>query len=380
MTHRRDTGSDDPRVRVRPTRRGAPPRTKRRPDHSGAEEATVLAVDRGRYALLTDTGTRVVAMKARELGHGAKNAVVVGDRVGIVGDTSGREGSLARIVRIAERRTVLRRSAEDREAAGVERVIVANADQLVIVTALADPEPRPRMIDRCLVAAFDAGMTPILCLTKSDIADAAALLEQYAPLGVTAIVTAVTKGDEAGSRGLAELRDALTGRTSVLVGHSGVGKSTLINALIPQAERATSHVNPVTGRGRHTSSSAVALPLPGGGWAIDTPGVRSFGLAHVGPEDLLRGFGDLHEAAAECPRGCTHAADAPDCALDEWAQADGQGDESSGGGNGAGMDAGAGGTPDDRGVAASRRARLDSFRRLLAARQAEPAPGGDGGR
>lgn len=117
--------------------------------------------------------------------------------------------------------------------------------------------------------------------------------------------------------GLDQLREHLTGRVSVLIGHSGVGKSTLLNALVPGADRATGQVNDVTGRGRHTSSSALAMQLPGGGWVIDTPGVRSFGLGHVDPEDLLEAFADLAPLAEQCPRGCTHLADGPDCALDE---------------------------------------------------------------
>ncbi len=102
------------------------------------------------------------------------------------------------------------------------------------------------------------------------------------------------------------------------MGSSGVGKSTLVNLLVPDAERAVGDVNPVTGRGRHTSASAVALALPEGGWIIDTPGVRSFGLAHINPDEVVAGFPDLDEAVAECPPGCTHAADAPGCALDIW--------------------------------------------------------------
>jgi ribosome biogenesis GTPase / thiamine phosphate phosphatase len=323
-------------VRVRPNRRGSRPRTKTRPEHADARAGTVLVVDRGRYDVLVDDGPRVRAMKARELGRAA---VVVGDRVDLVGDLSGRPDTLARAVRVHERTTALRRSADDADDA-VERVLVANADLLVVVTALADPEPRPRMVDRCLVAAFDAGMDAVLCLTKADLADPEPFASQYDALDVPAIATVLRHGAE---QGVERLRELTRGRVSVLVGHSGVGKSTLVNALVPDAERATGGVNTVTGRGRHTSSAAVALPLPEGGWVIDTPGVRSFGLAHVGPDDLLAAFEDLAAvAAAGCPRGCTHEADAPDCALDAWAQSEAAGPAG--------------------------RARLASFRRLLASR------------
>ena len=178
---------------------------------------------------------------------------MVGDRVRVVGDVSGEEGALARIVEVQERTTVLRRTADDDDP--VERVIVANADQLVVVTALADPEPRPRLIDRALVAAFDARMRPLLCLTKADLADPETLLVTYRSLGVPWVVT--QRGGD-----LTELRERLAGRTSVLIGHSGVGKSTLVNALIPSAHRDVGVVNAVTGRGRHTSTSALMLALP----------------------------------------------------------------------------------------------------------------------
>ncbi|MBW0256115.1 ribosome small subunit-dependent GTPase A [Cellulomonas sp. PS-H5] len=342
---------DESDVRVRPSRRGTRPRTKTRPEHADADRALVTGVDRGRYTVLVDADgpdERVaVAMKARELG---RERVVPGDRVDLVGDTSGAEGSLARIVRIVERSTVLRRTADDTDP--VERVIVANADQLVVVTALADPEPRTRMIDRCVVAAYDAGMDVLLALTKADLADPAALRALYEPIGVRVVVSSRT--DEAAIEGLDEVRAALAGRMSVLVGHSGVGKSTLVNALVPDALRAVGVVNDVTGRGRHTSTSAVALRVPGepGTWVIDTPGVRSFGLAHVDPDHLLGAFADLAEVAEECPRGCTHAADAPDCALDEWVE-----------------------TSADESAREARTARVDSFRRLLVSRSGAPDAG-----
>jgi ribosome biogenesis GTPase len=316
---RRDLDEDD--VRVRPNRRGSRPRSKDRPRHESAVIAVVTAVDRGRYTTLIEPdggeSTLVMAMKAREL---ARKGVVVGDHVALVGDTSGDPNALARIVRIEPRRSVLRRTADDTDP--VERVIVANADQLVIVTALVDPEPRPRLIDRCLVAAYDAGMDPVLVLTKSDLTDPADFLSQYAPLDVPCVVTS-SHGADGDFAGLGELRDRLTDRTSVLVGHSGVGKSTLVNALVPEADRATGRVNAVTGRGRHTSTSAVALALPGGGWVVDTPGIRSFGLAHVDPDRIIHNFPDLEPGTQDCPRGCTH--DEQECGLDGFVSAGGAG-------------------------------------------------------
>ena len=294
---------DEDDVRVRPGR-GSRPRTRTRPAHTDAEPGTVVAVDRGRYTVLVGD-VRVTAVQARELGRGS---VVVGDRVGVVGDRSGGPDALARIVRVEPRRTVLRRSADDTDP--YERVIVANADQLVVVTALADPPPRVGLIDRFLVAAYVGGLDPLLCLTKADLAPADELLAAYSDLGTPAIAT--ERGGD-----LEPLRARLAGRTSVLVGHSGVGKSTLINALIPDAQRATGEVSSV-GRGRHISSSAVALPLPGGGWAIDTPGIRSFGLAHITAADLLAAFPDLAEGAEECPPNCAHRSAADGCHLDAY--------------------------------------------------------------
>ncbi len=302
----------DPEAFERPRRRTRP-RTKDRPTYADAVPAVVVTVDRGRLTCLMPDGTTVMAIKARPLG---RKGVVVGDHVRLVGDSSGDEGSLARIVLVDERSTTLRRTADDTDP--VERILVANADQLVIVAALADPEPRPRLIDRALVAAYASGMEPLLCLTKADLADPETLVSIYRPLGVPYVVTQLN-GDSAD---VDHVRDRLVGRTSVLVGHSGVGKSTLVNALVPDAMRSVGIVNAVTGRGRHTSTNALMLPLPSAagpadGWIIDTPGIRSFGLAHVQPDQLIEAFPDLHELTGACPRGCTHGFGEPECGLDD---------------------------------------------------------------
>ncbi len=302
----------------------------------------VTAVDRGRYTCDV-AGRPVIAMRARELG---RRGVVVGDRVAMVGDMSGQAGSLARIVRIEERTSVLMRTADDDDTTvegRQERVVVANADQLVIVCSLTDPPPRTGFIDRCLVAAYDAGIDPLLCLTKADLAGPEALLDYYLELDLPYVLTRPDRPPDL-------LRERLTDLVSVMVGHSGVGKSTLVNRLSPGAHRAVGVVSAI-GKGRHTSSSAVALPLSGtDGWIIDTPGIRSFGLAHVSADSLLHGFPDLVEGTVTCPPNCDHVGAAGDCGLDAWVAA---------------------GHADAR--------RLASFRRLLASRTGEGAIEAAGG-
>ncbi|HJC84994.1 MAG TPA: ribosome small subunit-dependent GTPase A [Candidatus Corynebacterium faecigallinarum] len=300
---------DESDIRVRPGK-GTRPRTKDRPDHRNAETGMVVTKDRGRWGVIIDGAAPdappAICMRARELG---RTPVVVGDRVAVVGDTSGRDGTLARIVRLEDRTTVLRRTADDTDA--YERVVVANADQLLIVTAVADPPPRSGFVERALIAAFVGGLRPVLCLTKSDLADPTAFAAEFDALDIEVIICGVE--DPVGP-----VADVVAGRVTALIGHSGVGKSTLVNRLVPDADRETGVVSGV-GKGRHTSTQSVALRLPENtGWIVDTPGIRSFGLAHIKPDQVIEVFEDLSEVIEDCPRGCTHAgppAD-PECALD----------------------------------------------------------------
>ena len=296
---------DESDVRVRPGK-GSRPRSKQRPAHHDAEFGLVVAKDRGRWGVVLDTGARLQCTRAREL---KRTSIEVGDRVGVVGDTSGDKDTLARIVKRADRTSVLRRTADDTDP--YERIIVANAELMLIVVAAADPPPRTGFVERALIAAFVGGVTPVVCVTKTDLADPSGFERELDAMSVDVLRTGVEDGVE-------RLRERIAGRVSALIGHSGVGKSTLVNRIVPEADRETGAVSGV-GKGRHTSTQSVALEMPGGGWIIDTPGIRSFGLAHVAPEEIVEVFPDLAEAAERCPRGCTHLgppAD-PECAWDE---------------------------------------------------------------
>jgi ribosome biogenesis GTPase len=292
--------------------RGSRPRSRLRPRHDDATPARVVTVDRGRYGCLLADDTLVVAMRARELG---RRSVVVGDSVAVVGDVAGGPDALARIVRIDERRSVLRRTADDDDPQ--ERVVVANADQLVVVCSVATPEPQPRLIDRCLAAAYDAGVDPVLCLTKVDLGPAEPVRAIYRPLDIPVVESGAGSREAAADR----LRELMAGRVTVFVGSSGVGKSTLVNAVVPDADQRVNVISAATGKGMHTTTAAIAIALPDGeSWVVDTPGIRSFGLAHIDATRLVTCFPDLSPGTAGCPTDCDHL-DREVCVLDEWVAA-----------------------------------------------------------
>ena len=248
-------------------------------------------------------GKILLCVVRRTLTKVADGFVVVGDRVrfretGMV-DDQGR--SEAVIEQILPRRTLLTRA--DSFKAIEAHPIVANADRMLIVAALAEPWPKWGLIDRMLIAARAGGLEPVLCLNKADLAAtkggqkeldfALGALAHYASMGVTTIQTSVTA-----PLGLDELKAMLRDQTTVLAGHSGVGKSSLIRAIQPALDLRIGAISGYTGKGRHTTTSAKRFLLDGGGYVIDTPGVKLFGLWNVTRENLPEFFPDVEGGTA----------------------------------------------------------------------------------
>ena len=239
--------------------------------------------------------------------------VAVGDDVSFVssGENQGQ------IQEVLPRRSQLVR----REATGPfarharEQVIVANIDQVLAVMSAAQPEPNWNLLDRYLVSAESSGLQAQVILTKmdlvEDLAELEAAVDLYRQLGYPVLMTSSATG-----QGLHELHDTLTGKISVLVGKSGVGKSSLLNALEPGLGLRISAVNDTTGKGRHTTTNLAMFPLAGGGWLTDTPGMREFGLWQTEGDDLALCFPEMRTLVGTCKFGldCTHTHE-PGCAI-----------------------------------------------------------------
>jgi len=202
---------------------------------------------------------------------------------------------------------------EDRKGKNARlQIIAANIDRLVVVASLADPPFRPGLADRFLVAAASQGLTPVLVLNKCDLADdaARALSAPYAGFGLRVITTSCATGT-----GIAELAQLMGEGVSLLVGHSGVGKTSLLNAVSPGLALTTGSVSSYHGRGRHTTTKTTLLPLAGGGFVVDSPGIREFGVTGVNEAELARlypGFGDLPDHCRFTD--CRHRTE-PNCAV-----------------------------------------------------------------
>lgn len=266
-------------------------------------------MDFGGVVLAADDGTRVDATVPGRLRGRRKalgNAVVVGDRVHLSW-----ESQRAVIESVEPRRTAFsRRAAGERQE---EQVVAANLDQVIVVASLHEPDFKAGLVDRVLVQADSAGVGARVVLNKTDLASAgevSVLVDDYAHAGVPVHAVCARTG-----AGLDGVREACAGRRSLFVGHSGVGKSTLMSALAPGFELLAGHVNAVTGKGRHTTTAALLL-RPGPDWElIDTPGVRAFALWGVTPEDLPRHYPELRPHIGGCRfADCRHDRE-PGCAL-----------------------------------------------------------------
>ena len=240
----------------------------------------------------------------------ADRRLVVGDRVAL----EGRPPDLVVSGVEARRTTLTRRSPGERRS----RVIAANVDQAVVVMAAVSPEPNPRLLDRFLVACHHAGIEPVICFNKVDQGTAGidAWIGDYVDAGYEVLLASART-----ARGVGCLTRRVAGRTTLFCGPSGVGKSALLNAIHPGYRLREGSISEATGKGRHTTSTAQLLPLPGAGFVVDTPGVREFGFWDLAPAELQAYFPEIASAAAGCSfTDCTHESEAS-CAVRDSAQA-----------------------------------------------------------
>lgn len=225
-----------------------------------------------------------------------RNIVAPGDYVWIL-PVSDEEGV---IERVEPRHGNLTRASKGRE-----HVIVANVDQVVIVMSLVEPDLKPHLIDRYLASAEQGGIAPIICLNKADLVDHAdyqPLIGMYSQLGIPTLLTSAVNG-----LGIDRLRELLPDRETVFSGQSGVGKSSLLNAIQPDLGLHVREVSETTEKGRHTTTTAELIRLEGGGWVVDTPGVRQFQLWDIIPEEVEGFFIEFRPYVTLCAYpDCTH--------------------------------------------------------------------------
>jgi ribosome biogenesis GTPase len=277
--------------------------------------AVVARVDFGSCVLVRDDGVLLAAhARGRLMGprKSLGNAIVVGDRVHYESRHAGEEDAREVVVSAVEpRRNVFSRRASGRRAA--EQVVAVNLDQVVLVTSVADPEFSRGLADRVLCQAEHAGLPARLVLNKIDLAapdDLEAVLDDYAQAGVPGH-RVCAKSQE----GIEDLRHACLGRRSLFVGHSGVGKSTVMNGLVPGLDLLEGAVNEKTGKGRHTTTAAVLVRPEPDFELIDTPGVRAFAPWGIGPRDLDQAYHEFRPFLGACRfRDCRHTGE-PGCAI-----------------------------------------------------------------
>jgi ribosome biogenesis GTPase len=247
-----------------------------------------------------------------------RHVVAAGDRVVFrpVENSDPKEGCIERVEP--------RRGCICRAVRGRQQILVANVDQLAIVSSAVEPRLKPHLIDRMLVTAEKGGVRPLVCINKVDLVDPAGLqplLGVYAQMGYEVLLVSATSGF-----GIERLRRALAGRANVVVGQSGVGKSSLLNCIDPSFDLNVEPVSEDNDKGKHTTTTARLLPLAGGGYVVDTPGVRQFQLWDVTAEEVAGFFRDLRPYVNLCRfPDCTHMHE-DGCAVKD-AVADGRLDE-----------------------------------------------------
>lgn len=237
---------------------------------------------------------------------GESRPVAVGDKVEVTlqGDGGVIESVAPRSNRLARPQT--------RDKQQRLQVIASNIDRLIVVAALSEPPFRPGLVDRFLVAADMEGIPPVLALNKVDLGSVAdrAVVQPYRDFGYEVIETSCETGE-----GIDALAERMHVGISLLVGHSGVGKSSLLNSVSPGLQLHTAEVGGSRGRGRHTTTRVSLLPLTGGGWVVDSPGIREFALAGVGPSELARLYPGFGELPNDCRfSDCRHQSE-PKCAV-----------------------------------------------------------------
>lgn len=243
------------------------------------------------------------------------NLVAVGDRVEFRPKASETDMAEGVIVRVEERRTSLvrRREVRRNRSKEKEQVIVANIDQLVLITSFDDPPFNSRLLDRYLVFAESEMLPLLIVVNKIDLDEEGMVeddLEVYRELGCNICLVSAEDG-----RGIEELRELLRDRMSAFSGHSGVGKSTIINQLVGREELRTAETSNKTGKGVHTTTSSAMFPLPGGGYVIDTPGIREFNLSGITRENLRFYYTEFLRYMPECAfSSCSHTVE-PGCAV-----------------------------------------------------------------
>jgi ribosome biogenesis GTPase len=294
-----------------------PTQTQQRPTRQpDSLEGRVVEVGGDLFRVRLDGATLLCSLRgslaARESGF--MNVVAVGDRVLIAEDGSGR----GVIEHVLPRQGVIARSNPGAEA--LQRLVAANVDQLLIVASWRSPHLWPELIDRYLITARRGAIRPLISVNKIDLADGREEVEEtispYRALGCQVFLTSASSGE-----GVDALREQLTGQITALAGLSGVGKSTLLNAVDPNFDLRTGRTNEAKGQGRHTTTQAVMLPLQGGGYVIDTPGIREFGLVGLRQGEVAGFYPEIAAHAAACQfADCSHQ-DEPGCAVREAVEA-----------------------------------------------------------